>query len=322
VTRLYGFTGFLTMPRICRNLREINLMPPLTQDDFLIGAAGISAYPPGATFGPRVLYDFEFILIMEGDAAASYDGQKIPAPAGTILLGRPGMTDRYDWDRDRRTVLAYVHFSFDYSAPEWPPLKDWPLHRRVSNDDILRSLFRYVVGLAQTNPSDRNELLGASVTLMLRAFLTGHSTLAPEPLGELPVAVEKALAAIRRALAHDPPEPLTLPALAQAAHVAPEHLCRLFRRHLHLAPLECAGLARLERAASLLVRSNLSVKEIADATGFGSPYHFSNKFHGIYGVPPREYRKAMRAGFLIAGNPLIQSLQLHVPEPASEPPAS
>jgi AraC-like DNA-binding protein len=289
-------------------------MPTLNQDEFLIGAAGISAYPPGATFGPRVLYDFEFIWIMEGTAVAVLDGQKIPAPAGTVLLGRPGMVDRYDWDRERRTVLAYLHFSFDYSAPDWPPLKEWPLSRRLGNDDILRSLFRYVVGLAQSNPAGRNELLGDAVTLMLRAFLTGRSTLAPEPLGELPAAVEKALGAIRRALAHDPPEPLTLPALAQAAHVAPEHLCRLFRRHLDLAPLECVGLARLERAASLLVRSNLSVKEIADATGFVSPYHFSNKFRGVYGVPPREYRKAMRAGFMILGNPLIQRLQLQIPE--------
>jgi AraC family transcriptional regulator of arabinose operon len=69
----------------------------------------------------------------------------------------------------------------------------------------------------------------------------------------------------------------------------------------------------------LLVRSNLTVKEIAAATGFASPYHFSNKFRGVCNVPPREYRKAMRAGFMVTGNPIIQRLQLQAPVPATVP---
>ena len=290
---------------------------PNPLDNLLVSHAGISAYPPGATFGPRLLYDFEFIWIMEGDVHANLDGQDMPAPSGTIFLVRPGMTDRYDWDRNRRTLQAFFHFSFDYSTAEWPPLKEWPVVRHLGHDDVLRPLFRYVIGLAQSNHPERARLLEHAVTLMLHAFLAGRTTVAPEPLERLPAAVEKALAEIRRALAHDPPVPLTLAALARAGHVTPEHLCRLFRRHLDLGPLECVGLARLERAAALLVRSNLSVKEIADATGFVSPYHFSNKFRGVYGIPPREYRKAMRAGFMVTGNPIIQRLQLHAPAPAT-----
>ena len=289
----------------------MNLNP---MDNLLVGSAGIAAYPPGATFGPRLLYDFQFLWIIEGNIAANFDQKKISALPDTILLGRPGMTDRYDWDRERRTILAYLHFSFDYSAPEWPPLKEWPLVRRITSNDILRPLFRYAVGLAQSSIPDRDQLLESTVTLMLHSFLSGQTAVAPEPFGKLPGAVEKALAAIRRALAQDPPLPITLEELARTAHVTAEHLCRLFRRHLNLGPLECAGLARLERAASLLVRSNLAVKEVADATGFVSQYHFSTKFKRIYGVSPRDYRRSMRAGFMILGNPIIQRLQLHVPE--------
>ena len=288
-------------------------MNPSSIDTLLVSDAGIAAYPPGASFGPRLLYDFEFIWIIEGSAAANLDGQEIAAPPGTVLLLRPGMTDRYDWDRVRRTIHAFFHFSFDYSAPEWPPLQEWPQVRHLTPDDILRPLFRYIIGLAQSAVPERSLLLESAVTTLLHAFLSGRTTVAPESFDKLPVAIEKALAAIRAVLASDPPPPLTLTELARAAHVTPEHLCRLFRRHLNLGPLECAGLARLERAASLLVRSNLSIKEVADATGFASPYHFSNKFRSVYRVPPREYRKAMRAGFMITGNPILQRLQLHAP---------
>lgn len=46
-------------------------------DDLLLGNAGIAAYPPGATFGPRLHYDFEFLWVMEGDARARFDDRVI-----------------------------------------------------------------------------------------------------------------------------------------------------------------------------------------------------------------------------------------------------
>lgn len=282
-------------------------------DKFLLGSTGVAAYPPGATFGPRLLFDFEFLWIITGSAKCSFDGQCIEAPAGTVLLGRPGMTDRYDWDTQQRTLLAFFHFSYDYSEGDWPELKTWPVSRRIGEEDILRTLFRYVIGLARTDKPGKEVLLESAVALMLRSFLTDSSAVLLEPHQDLPEAIQKSLKAIRKAMATDPVTPVTLPGLARAAHVSPEYLCRLFRRHLNLGPLECAALARLERAASLLVRSNLAVKEIADAVGFASPYHFSTKFRSVYGVSPRNYRGAMQSGFMITGNPVIQHLQLHVP---------
>lgn len=282
-------------------------------DKFLLGSAGIAAYPPGATFGPRLLFDFEFIWLITGSAKCSFDDKSFDAPADSVLLGRPGITDRYDWDTKERTILAFFHFSFDYSEGDWPPLKDWPIQRLLTSEDILRPLFRYVIGLARADKPNKEILLESAVGLMLRSFITGTSAVLLEAHEDLPEAVQKALAAIRNALAQDPVPPLTLDALAKAAHVSPEYLCRLFRRHLNMGPLECAGLARLERAASLLVRSNLTIKQIADAVGFSSPYHFSSKFRSVYGVSPRDYRWSMQSGFMITGNPVIQHLQLHVP---------
>jgi AraC-like DNA-binding protein len=282
-------------------------------DKFLLGAAGIAAYPPGAAFGPRLLFDFEFLWIIAGSANCDFDGQRFYAPPGSVLLGRPGMTDRYNWDTQERTLLAFFHFSFDYSEGDWPELKTWPIIRPIASEDILPPMFRYAIGLARSDKPDKEVLIESAVGLMLRSFLTGNSAVLLEPHQDLPEAIQRALKAIREALARDPVEPVTLTDLAKAAHVSPEYLCRLFRRHLSLGPLECAGLARLERAASLLVRSNLTIKEIAEAVGFASPYHFSGKFRKVYGVSPKYYRWSMQSGFMITGNPVIEHLQLHVP---------
>jgi len=282
-------------------------------DKFLLSAAGVAAHPPGTTFGPRVLFDFEFVWIIEGSVRCRFDGQDFDAPPDTALLGRPGMTDAYDWDTQKRTVHAFFHFSFDYSEGGWTPLSQLPILRPMSADDLLRPLFRYVVGLAQSNVPDKDILLESAVLLMLQSFRSGHSTVLMNAHENLPDPVRKALVAIRQALDRDPVPPITLANLAKAAHVSPEYLCRLFRRHLHMGPMQCAGLARLERAAALLIRSNLLINEIADVVGFASPYHFSSKFRHVYGVPPREYRWAMQSGYMIQGNPIMQRLQLHTP---------
>ena len=47
-------------------------MHSVLMDDLLLGQSGIAGYPPGATFGPRLLYDFEFIWIIEGSAKVDW----------------------------------------------------------------------------------------------------------------------------------------------------------------------------------------------------------------------------------------------------------
>ena len=52
-------------------------------------------------------------------------------------------------------------------------------------------------------------------------------------------------------------------------------------------------LVRLSRAAVLLQRSNASLAEVADATGFANAYHLSRRFRAAYGVPPGRFRRTL-----------------------------
>jgi signal transduction histidine kinase/ligand-binding sensor domain-containing protein/CheY-like chemotaxis protein/AraC-like DNA-binding protein len=48
---------------------------------------------------------------------------------------------------------------------------------------------------------------------------------------------------------------------------------------------------RLKQAATLLIKNDLTVSEVAYATGFVSISHFSNSFKEFYGVSPTEYKE-------------------------------
>jgi len=48
---------------------------------------------------------------------------------------------------------------------------------------------------------------------------------------------------------------------------------------------------RLESAARLLAEKELSVKDIAEQTGFFDTFHFSRTFKKRYGVSPSNYKR-------------------------------
>lgn len=52
---------------------------------------------------------------------------------------------------------------------------------------------------------------------------------------------------------------------------------------------------RLKQAATLLSEKNLTVSEVAYATGFSNLSHFSNSFRDFYGVSPTEYKGSVDA---------------------------
>ena len=111
-------------------------------------------------------------------------------------------------------------------------------------------------------------------------------------LRPLPPHLDALLGFVRGAWS--PPAPtrrLSLQELAAGACVSAGYLSRVFRHHYGVGPVAAFELLRLGRAATLLVRSNLAVAAVARDCGFANPYHFSRRFHRVYGQPPGRYRR-------------------------------
>lgn len=84
--------------------------------------------------------------------------------------------------------------------------------------------------------------------------------------------------------------PLTVAEVARRVGVTQAHLTRLFDRQFGVPPLQYYRRLRMEAAASYLVNSTLSVKEIAWELGYANPFHFSRSFRRFAGISPRGYR--------------------------------
>ncbi len=277
-------------------------------------AVGLATYPPGATYGPRLLRDYEFVWIIEGNAEYRWGSTTVPAPAGSVLLCRPlpapNETDFFRWDTQQRTRHGFFHFNITSVPAGWPLQNEWPLVRAPLEGDILAPMFRHLLSFKPTDPAPspmQRMLWETTVAHLLLCYVTGQTSAADVPSAALPDAVEKAVRHIVRRLDADAAARIDLEELADVACVTREHLCRLFKSATGRTPVETVRRARIDRAAILLSRSNYSIAEIARLCGFSSPFHFSRCVKQAYGHSPTELRRSYVSG--VAPLPLLARVQ-------------
>jgi len=82
---------------------------------------------------------------------------------------------------------------------------------------------------------------------------------------------------------------VSLPALAEQAHISPFHFARLFRRTVGLPPHQFVLRLRVHRAIALLGRGRMPLAEIAIACGFHDQPHFIHAFRRVTGMTPTQY---------------------------------
>lgn len=90
-------------------------------------------------------------------------------------------------------------------------------------------------------------------------------------------------------------EPLTVPEIAGFLDVSQRQLERQFKKHVGCTVVQFRLLRRLQNARLLLISTELSIREIAIASGFNTLSHFAYSFGKFFGRRPSDYREAWPA---------------------------
>ncbi len=143
-----------------------------------------------------------------------------------------------------------------------------------------------------------NALANAAARYLFSPTLRDHN--APqnpqdnEPLGvTVPDTVRRAIKAMEENLE----TPLTIAEVCAAAGVSHRQLDRLFAEYVRKTPALYYRDIRLDRARGLVTQTNLSMAEIAYASGFSSQVHFSRAYRDRFGLPPSKDRIEGRIPF-------------------------
>jgi len=93
-------------------------------------------------------------------------------------------------------------------------------------------------------------------------------------------------------IAHLDQSDLSREEIAQHAFLNPDYLARIFKKETGLSLMEYLLQERMKLAKELLLKSEMSVGEIACAVGYSHFSHFSKMFKKQTGYNPNEYRQA------------------------------
>ncbi|MGN1266317.1 MAG: AraC family transcriptional regulator [Dorea sp.] len=84
---------------------------------------------------------------------------------------------------------------------------------------------------------------------------------------------------------------ITVSDVADYLHISRSYLFELFKEHLHTTPQAFLTSAKIANARELLVRTDISIANIATSSGYQNPFAFSRAFKRETGMTPREYRE-------------------------------
>lgn len=232
---------------------------------------------------PPVLADYDFWCVLGGKGFLRVNDFEGIVRAGSAFLFKPG--DRVIAGHDPRYPLRVIAFHF-LPGPNCPlDVAALPPYREVGDLSALAFHAREATrGTGQTGAGlSLRETLASLALLNLLEISAQTSNSRNDQL-------ERAAEWMRSA----PGEVESIAAVAKRFGMASAHFSRSFKAHLGESPVVYWNHFRLERAATLLLETHLSLEEIADILGYSSVYHLSRRFRAVRGSPPGRWRKAHR----------------------------
>ena len=130
-------------------------------------------------------------------------------------------------------------------------------------------------------------------------FIPSGSDVADSPIVALRPRVRgglppRAMRRVREFVEEHLEENISIQALANIASLSMYHFARAFKQSEGMTPHEYLIRRRVQRTKDLLAETDLSLSEIALASGFSDQSHCARRFREHVGVTPSSYRWSLR----------------------------
>lgn len=155
---------------------------------------------------------------------------------------------------------------------------------RIALDELVYELANPTVG---TRALARSLMAQCVILLLRRRHRAGDPS-----LKWMVAAADETLWGALQAMLDRPGDPHSVESLADACSMSRAAFAGRFSDVYGSGPMELLRIVRLNRAAELLVRSDVPVKRVAEITGYASRTYFTRAFEAQFGLPPGQFRAA------------------------------
>jgi len=268
---------------------------------------------PGIPFGGRVVrwYELEMYTASSQGYVLHVD-HRINAQKGLVMIRKPGVVVKgvssygcyslaFDSLYDPNMVSAYNDFKFKTASVEilkaardktFPILDKLPESVLISDYDAYQKLFEEAVNLSLAQ-DPKDSIGGKRIILTLLDCLLKDSHLNKEA-NQVPASQMSAMTQALEWMTTRYNKVIYLEEVAQKVGYSKEAFCRLFKHIQGISPMEWLIRFRISEAKKLLMTTNLTIRTIADMTGFNSDTHLYTSFKKREGFTPGDFRKSHR----------------------------
>lgn len=245
---------------------------------------------------------YELLYVLEGAVQLTIRGKSYDAEAGSLVF-----LNQFDEHATRLVSSTYRRYYLLI-----PPTQLKAFH----NDVLLLSVFRlhgeqfsYVLQTGAEKPrfdqyfamlkdtADRGgPYMDERIEALMTLILTDAHTLAPEMFTAANTFSFLPMQEILDELDRSFSDKFSIQTLADRYHVSAGCLSSHFRQLVGMSPMQYITQSRLTHAKQLLLKTELSVMEIAHQCGFRDVSNFVRRFRQQFQLSPLQFRHQTRAG--------------------------
>lgn len=232
---------------------------------------------------------FEIDIVISGNAVSYINGENYTLLRGDVVLLTPSDHHNYIVEENEKIECFNIAFPMGLISPQAMsaiPSDVKVLHLSERDYRKAASVCDFLIEKYDDTEAECTILMKASIEWLFAflSFFVRKDKANPEDISKF----SQALLYIND---HFSDEELNRSTVASIMHISPTHFSKMFHKMVGLSFQEYLLNTRLNYASGMLKMTDMTVAEIACASGFGSDSYFSKVFKKRFGVSPGRVRQ-------------------------------
>lgn len=245
---------------------------------------------------------YELVVVVSGRGTHLTDEGEHPIGEGSVLFIRPGVLHGYDKIDNLR--LYNILLGSEVFSREMPDLSEMPGFKtfflqpednipicKLTSYQLTETIFLLREIKSESERLDFGKGSSAmAYTKLLQMVIKIARINNPKPQTSGGTTAQRLLP-IMLFIEQNLHRSLTIEELVSVAHMSASTLNRQFKAYTGWAPVEFHIHRRIAYACSLILKRDMSMEELSEATGFSDANYFSRQFRSHMHMSPKQYKK-------------------------------
>lgn len=265
--------------------------------DLFLCYCGTENCTPGYSYGPAVRSQYLIHYIIDGEGSYTVNDKTYKLKKNQGFLICPNTVTYYEADKDNPWSYMWIGFNGVKAGTylNYANLNEENVTFEYSKDDCLKEYITEMLKLKEMNYSNELKLEGLLYFFMSKLAEARKDTFDKTSYKSTELYLEKSIEFIENNYSHN----IKINDIASYIGINRSYLTNIFKKSINVSPQEFLVNYRIDKAATLLKTTDLSIKAVAKSIGYSDPLTFSKIFKKIIGESPKSYREKFSSALLI-----------------------